>query len=335
MKIRHTKRRSFLEEVVVIRNTNWFLLLLALSISSNTMAFQHNRPKVVIQTSFGDIAVELFPDEAPITVNNFLQYVNSGFYDNLIFHRVWKNFMIQGGGFYVEVYPYPLQRQPGDPIINESSNGLSNLRGTIAMARTSEPNSATSEFFINHVDNLFLDRKNAADGFGYCVFGRVIKSMDVVDAIAQTPIGYLNVNFTHYPYPTLVYINRAIVAPPGYWLAADLDNSGIADSKDFTILASNWSAAGSELPGDLNKDNTVDSTDLLLFANGWLQTTNWYWVLQADLNGDNIVSLEDFACLASDWSKTADGLNGDLDGSRTVDLKDLEIFIEAWLKTIN
>ena len=119
----------------------------------------------------GSILIELFTDGAPITVANILDYVDAGFYDGLIFHRVIENFMIQGGGF----DPNLSYQQPNDPIVNESNNGLSNLRGTIAMARTSEPDSATSQFYINHTDNLFLDRSQAADGVGYCVFGRVIE----------------------------------------------------------------------------------------------------------------------------------------------------------------
>ena len=145
---------------------------------------QAETTRVVLQTNFGDIAIELFPADSPITVANFLEYVNSDFYDELIFHRVIEGFMIQGGGFDVDLY----YQTPGDPIINESNNGLSNLRGTIAMARTAEPNSATSQFFINHVDNNNLDY-NSPNDVGYCVFGQVTSGMNVVDAIAQVPTG--------------------------------------------------------------------------------------------------------------------------------------------------
>jgi peptidyl-prolyl cis-trans isomerase B (cyclophilin B) len=134
---------------------------------------------VVIETSVGTIKVELFPDKAPITVKNFLSYVDDKHYDGLIFHRVIKNFMIQGGGMDSNM----VQKKTKDPIKNEASNGLKNDRGTIAMARTSVPDSATSQFFINTKDNGFLNKAESQDGVGYCVFGKVIEGMDVVDKI--------------------------------------------------------------------------------------------------------------------------------------------------------
>jgi len=137
-------------------------------------------PVVIIETSLGTIRVELFADKAPETVKNFLQYVDDRFYDGLIFHRVIKDFMIQGGGFEPGMKP----RKTRPPIKNESANGLSNRRGTIAMARTAEPDSATSQFYINVRDNTFLDRNQARDGIGYCVFGQVIEGMEVVDKIS-------------------------------------------------------------------------------------------------------------------------------------------------------
>ena len=136
--------------------------------------------KVKLQTSMGDIVIELNPEKAPITVNNFLGYVSSGFYDGLIFHRIIKGFMIQGGGF----TPDMDQKKTNAPIKIESSNGLSNDRGTIAMARTSVPDSATSQFFINHANNDFLNYAGPGNP-GYAVFGKVIEGMDVVDKIAD------------------------------------------------------------------------------------------------------------------------------------------------------
>jgi len=135
--------------------------------------------KVKLETSMGDITIELDAENAPITVNNFLGYVSEGFYDGLIFHRVIKGFMIQGGGF----TPDMDQKDTKAPIKIESSNGLKNDRGTIAMARTSVPNSATSQFFINHADNSFLNYAGPGNP-GYAVFGKVIEGMDVVDKIA-------------------------------------------------------------------------------------------------------------------------------------------------------
>ena len=135
---------------------------------------------VKLETSMGNIVIELDEQAAPVTVSNFLGYVQAGFYDGTIFHRVIPGFMIQGGGFTEQM----AKKQTRDPIINEAKNGLSNMRGTIAMARTSDPNSATSQFFINHRDNEFLNYINENKP-GYAAFGKVIKGMDVVDTIAS------------------------------------------------------------------------------------------------------------------------------------------------------
>ena len=143
-----------------------------------------NAPAVTLITSMGTITITLFPKDSPETVKNFLTYVQDGFYDGLIFHRVVKNFMIQGGGFDITL----TQKTTRDPIVNEAGNGLSNRRGTVAMARTKDENSATSQFFINTVNNPFLDKVNAVDGFGYAVFGEVTGGMDVVDAISKVQI---------------------------------------------------------------------------------------------------------------------------------------------------
>jgi peptidyl-prolyl cis-trans isomerase B (cyclophilin B) len=135
---------------------------------------------ILFETTLGNITIELFETDAPETTANFKQYVEDGFYDGTIFHRVIDGFMIQGGGF----EPGMIQKDTRDPISNEASNGLSNNRGTIAMARTMDPHSATAQFFINVADNDFLNfRSETPDGFGYCVFGRVFDGLDVVDAI--------------------------------------------------------------------------------------------------------------------------------------------------------
>lgn len=132
----------------------------------------------VIKTSVGTIEIELDRENAPITVENFVTYANDGFYDGLVFHRVFSNFVIQSGG----IYPNGTRKITREPIVNEAINGLSNVRGTITMASTLEPDSATSQFFINVVDNTGLDYQNP-DSPGYAVFGKVVKGMDVVDAI--------------------------------------------------------------------------------------------------------------------------------------------------------
>jgi peptidyl-prolyl cis-trans isomerase B (cyclophilin B) len=140
---------------------------------------------VVMHTSLGSFKIEVFEDKSPITAQNFLGYVKDGFFDNTIFHRVIPRFMIQGGGFESGMK----QKKTKAAIKNESSNGLSNQRGTLAMARTSDPHSATAQFFINSKDNSFLNKAEAQDGVGYCVFGKVIEGMDVVDKIEAVKTG--------------------------------------------------------------------------------------------------------------------------------------------------
>jgi peptidyl-prolyl cis-trans isomerase B (cyclophilin B) len=138
-------------------------------------------PVVELETSAGSMKIELYPDKAPDTVSNFLAYVDEGYYDGTIFHRVISKFMIQGGGFTADMQ----EKETRDPVKNEADNGLGNERGAIAMARTSDPHSATAQFFINTVDtNSFLDHSSKTTrGWGYCVFGKVTEGMDAVDAI--------------------------------------------------------------------------------------------------------------------------------------------------------
>jgi peptidyl-prolyl cis-trans isomerase B (cyclophilin B) len=144
--------------------------------------FAQDRPQVKLETSLGDMVIQLNDAKAPITVRNFLAYVDSGFYNGTIFHRVIETFMIQGGGFTEDMQ----EKHTRPSIKNEAANGLSNLRGTVAMARRDDPHSASSQFFINTVDNPGLDYKSTMK-YGYCVFGRVVKGMETVDAIAKTP----------------------------------------------------------------------------------------------------------------------------------------------------
>ena len=160
-----------------------FLIILAVNILAllnlgNAMADEN--PQVSMKTNKGTIVVELYADKAPVTVANFLNLVDSDFYSGLIFHRVIAGFMVQGGGFDENMK----HKESKETIVNESSNGLSNVRGTLAMARTNDPDSASSQFFINVVDNMRLD-KNPAD-HGYAVFGKVIAGMDVVDEIEKS-----------------------------------------------------------------------------------------------------------------------------------------------------
>jgi cyclophilin family peptidyl-prolyl cis-trans isomerase len=156
------------------------------TVSTNPAAGQPANPRVLVETSKGNITVELFPAQAPQSVGNFLNYVKTGFYDGLVFHRVIPNFMIQAGG----MTPDMEEKPKNAPIQNEADNGLKNLRGTLAMARTGEPHSASSQFFINVADNAFLNHRGKSfEGWGYAVFGQVVDGMDVVDAIAAVPRG--------------------------------------------------------------------------------------------------------------------------------------------------
>jgi cyclophilin family peptidyl-prolyl cis-trans isomerase len=172
-----------------MRSALFAATLLTLLLSPFPAHAQAKAPKgklvnITLETSLGTIKLELDAAKAPDTVANFVQYAKAGHFDGLVFHRVIKGFMIQGGG-YDESFK---QRATRAPIKNEAKNGLKNLRGTIAMARTSDPHSASSQFFINHKDNGFLDYPGQ-DGWGYCVFGKVTEGMDVVDKIAAVPTG--------------------------------------------------------------------------------------------------------------------------------------------------
>ncbi|MBT9590265.1 MAG: peptidyl-prolyl cis-trans isomerase [Thiobacillus sp.] len=155
-------------------------------ISTAPTVGQPANPRVLIETSKGNITVEIFPAQAPQSAGNFINYVKTGFYDGLIFHRVIPGFMIQTGG----MTPDMTEKPKNAPIQNEADNGLKNLRGTLAMARTGEPHSASSQFFINVADNAFLNHRGKSfEGWGYAVFGQVIDGMDVVDAIVAVPRG--------------------------------------------------------------------------------------------------------------------------------------------------
>jgi cyclophilin family peptidyl-prolyl cis-trans isomerase len=163
------------------------------------------RTMVKLETTKGDIVIEVNETAAPVTAANFLQYVKDGFYDGTIFHRVKPNFMIQGGGF----TPDMKQKTTRPPIVNEAKNGLKNKRGTIAMARTNDPGSATAQFFINHVDNAFLDY--SARDPGYAVFGQVVEGMDVVDAIAKVKTGIKDM-FQDVPVETVIIKSAKVIS---------------------------------------------------------------------------------------------------------------------------
>lgn len=167
-------------------------------------------PRVLLETSMGNILLGFYPDEAPITVENFLAYVESGHYDGLVFHRVIPDFMIQVGGFEADL---TMREGSREPIRNESDNGLHNVRGTVVMARTVAPHSASAQFFINHTDNAFLDYgAQGPNQWGYAVFGTVLEGMDVVDAIAAVETGTA-AGMQDVPVETVTVVSATIVQP--------------------------------------------------------------------------------------------------------------------------
>lgn len=180
-----------------------FFYSLMLILGFNTAAQAEEQPRVRVETSLGNFEVLLNAEKAPKTVANFLGYVNSGFYDGTIFHRVIDGFMIQGGGFTDDMAKKPTK----NGVPNEADNGLKNLRGTVALARTTDPHSATSQFFVNTVDNAPLDHTDKTPrGWGYTVFGKVVDGMDVVDAIAKAPTGTVG-PFRDVPTETVVILS--------------------------------------------------------------------------------------------------------------------------------
>ena len=182
------------------------LLLTTLSFSANAEG-GNVMPQVKLETSLGDIVIELNQEKAPNTVANFLSYVEDGFYNGTVFHRVIENFMIQGGGFTEDF----VQKSPKSPIKNEANNGLSNVRGSLAMARTGDPHSATAQFFINTVDNGFLDfQAEKGPAWGYAVFGKVIEGMDVVEAIRTVSTSTKN-GHQDVPVENVIIINASVV----------------------------------------------------------------------------------------------------------------------------
>ena len=177
-------------------------------------------PRVLLSTSMGDITIELLPDRAPMTVENFLSYVRTGQYDGTVFHRVIPDFMIQGGGYMTSL----AYKQTREPIKNEANNGLKNLRGTVAMARLGDPDSASSQFFINVMDNAQLNYTGPQDGrtWGYAVFGKVVSGMEVVDKIRYVPTNNETPDFQNKPVESVVIQKATIVPPPSTEIVPDV-----------------------------------------------------------------------------------------------------------------
>ena len=195
------------------------LILVACSLGSLALA---ENPRVLLETSKGDIEVELFEKEAPVTVANFLSYTKKGHYDGTIFHRVIDKFVVQGGGMTTEMKEKPTD----DPIENEAGNNLKNERMTLSMARTSAPHSATSQFYVNLAYNRSLDRRFAQDNFGYCVFGKVVKGEEVVDQIAKSKTGRVKGNSDVPLEPIIIKRARILEAATPAAAGSDKEKSG-------------------------------------------------------------------------------------------------------------
>jgi cyclophilin family peptidyl-prolyl cis-trans isomerase len=188
---------------------------------------QEVNPQVILDTSLGRVRLELFADRAPVTVKNFLRYVDDRFYDGTVFHRVIPGFMVQGGGLTADLREKPTRA----PIKNEAGKGLSNVRGTLAMARTAVPDSATAQFFINVKDNRFLDRAKAPDEAGYTVFGRVVEGLDVVDKICRVKTGQRG---PHANVPVEAVVIRSLRRAAGLTLVV---NRSVPPARLFAIAA--------------------------------------------------------------------------------------------------
>ncbi|MDO8301977.1 MAG: peptidylprolyl isomerase [Sedimentisphaerales bacterium] len=268
----------------------------------------------------GSITIELYTDKAPITCANFIMYVQSGFYNDLIFHHV-KNSMIQCGG-YDQYLVYKLPTYP--PIISESANRLSNLRGTVAMARTPDPDSATSQFFINVVDNNGTKDYGAiADNatgeiyrrVGYCVFGHVVDGMDVVDSISN--VVTVPVGLTDVPVIPIIIQNATIVVEGPVCaekFSGDINGDCKVDFNDFAMLAAQWlqsnslTACAFTVVGDLNYDCTVNFEDVAMLTQNWLMSVSGppcVTALTGDINEDCRVDFKDFSLLAAQWFKSS------------------------------
>ena len=232
---------------------------IATLIPSGIAAASDKNPVVVMQTNHGDITIELDSENAPVSTQNFLKYVKSGFYDQTVFHRVISNFMIQGGGF-AKTEDGIEQKEGYPPIKNEAKNGLKNVRGSVAMARTNDPHSASSQFFINVVDNENLDHPSF-DGWGYAVFGKVVDGMDVVDKIravpttvrklkARLPNGSLYPNdFRDVPVDDVVIKNVSLKE-------AGKDTEEAADTPNTTPASGDEEAAGQDESGTSSPGST-------------------------------------------------------------------------------
>jgi cyclophilin family peptidyl-prolyl cis-trans isomerase len=336
------------------RYTHWvFLFLIAVAVP---FSFAAQNPRVVLETNHGDIIIELYLDQAPVTVENFLSYVDSGFYDGQVFHWVARDVSLKGGGFYYNFNDRKYYKPPtSDPIINESDNGLSNLRGTLAMDRLGkdyfgnpQPDTATSQFFINHTDNHFLDRTYpSGDGYGYCVFGAVVEGMSVVDEIAQIPTdSYHQTNPDFYsdalPTSRVEMISLYLLPCEVSYCAALADGNRI-DFEDVAVIALYWldvcDSANSFCGGaDLDYSGGVDMVDLELFLRHWAISIG-HEPQFSDLVVNNTIDLDDMTALMDHWldagcDESNDYCGGaDVNHDGRVDLADYSLFSSNWLSS--
>lgn len=315
-------------------------------------------PYVVLETNFGNIVIELYPEAAPVTVENFLSYVNSGFYDGILFHRsetkgrqsvyiddpniVYTGTLdvLQAGWVFSSNGTY-YGRQAGDPIINESYNGLSNERGTIAMARSTDPDSASAQFFINHQDNTNLDKANYYDEYGYCVFGAIAEGEDVMDAIAHTNIRIFTSSIKCFPDNPPVFINTAYQLPCELSYCSDLAATGRISFEDFAIFSSHWlddtcdSANGFCSGADLDYSGGVNITDLNLFWNHWTRISG-YERRPSDIWPDYKIEHYDLADLMARWLDSSCNPENnycdrtDINRDGIVDFMDLSLLSSHW-----
>ncbi|MEN8128476.1 MAG: peptidylprolyl isomerase [Planctomycetota bacterium] len=317
-----------------------FLILVSVAVRPAADAAQN--PHIMLETNFGNITIELYPEDAPVTVDNFLSYVNDGFYDGLVFHRVIKDFMIQAGAHYTVGYTIYSKPPTYGPIINEGDNGWNNVRGTISTALSNSADSATSQFFINHVDNPHLDHDYPdGNGYGHCVFGTVIEGMDVVDSIATSDVAYVDASLTHFPYNPPVFIHATYELPCELSYCSDLAAAGRISFPDFAMFASYWlddcnSANGFCDGADLDYSGGIDIADLDLFWNHWTRTAG-YESRFSDLAPDDTINLADVIALVSRWldadchqdNNYCDRADINRDG--TVDLVDYFLLSSNWL----
>ncbi|MDO8302504.1 MAG: peptidylprolyl isomerase [Sedimentisphaerales bacterium] len=290
-------------------------LVMGLVLCGTVIAVQYPQVKLDVTGGVtGSITIELYTDKAPVTCDNFIKYVQSGFYNDLIFHRVMKDFMIQGGGFDQNLIQKPTLYSP---IINESTNRLSNLRGTVAMARTDYPHSATSQFFINDVNNTFLDYgavayngKIAYAVIGYCVFGKVVAGIDVVHLIANVATNDSNVPLTPIKIASVTILNPVCIEK----LGGDIDGDCRVDFNDFAMLAADWLQSNSltactyTIVGDLNYDCTVNFKDVAMLAQNWFVSVSGppcTTALTGDTNNDCHVDFKDLSALITHWLESS------------------------------